>query len=116
MMQTHIDNKDACTVHHRAIRDTLDILSGKWKLRIIASLLFGKKGFTELKNHIEGIAAKMLSKELQELEVNGFVTRTVMPTKPITVEYEVTEYGMSIKPIVDEMAAWGMAHRERLRE
>lgn len=64
--------------------------------------------------NIEGIAAKMLSKELQELELNGLVKRTVLNTKPITVEYELTEYEHSLKPIIDEMAFWGMQHRERV--
>ncbi len=63
---------------------------------------------------IEGIAAKMLSKELQELEVNGLVTRSVLNTKPITVEYELTDYGRTLKPIIDAMATWGKQHREKI--
>jgi DNA-binding HxlR family transcriptional regulator len=107
-------NQDACTIHHRAIRDTMDVLTGKWKIPIIGSLSFGKKRFMELIVNIEGIAAKMLSKELQELELNGLVTRTVLKTKPITVEYELTAYGYSLKPIINEMASWGMQHREKI--
>jgi len=107
-------DQDACSVHHLAIRDTMDILSGKWKIRIIGSLSFGKKRFMELKANIVGIAAKMLSKELQELEVNGLVKRTVLETKPVTVEYELTVYGQSLKPIINEMAAWGTQHRKRV--
>ncbi len=112
------ENKDypraVCSAHHLAIRDTMDILSGKWKIQIIGSLNFGKKRFMELIVDIEGIAAKMLSKELQELELNGLVSRTVMDTKPITVEYELTEYGQTLRPIIAEMAAWGKRHRERI--
>lgn len=108
-------DQSACTAHHRAIRDTMDVLSGKWKIRIIGSLAFGKKRFMELKENVEGIAAKMLSKELQELELHGLVNRTVLATKPITVEYELTDYGHSLKPIIDEMVSWGMLHRERVR-
>lgn len=104
----------ACAAHHLAIRDTMDILSGKWKLRIVGSLSFGKKRFMELKGNIEGIAAKMLSKELQELELHGLVNRTVLNTKPITVEYELTPYGHSLKPIIDVIAAWGMQHRKNI--
>ncbi|UKT65041.1 winged helix-turn-helix transcriptional regulator [Pedobacter mucosus] len=113
---TESDNlkTEECCVHHRAIRDTMDVLSGKWKISIIGSLSFGKKRFMELIDSIEGIAAKMLSKELQELELQGLVTRTVLKTKPITVEYELTDYGRSLKPIIHEMAAWGMQHRERI--
>jgi DNA-binding HxlR family transcriptional regulator len=103
-----------CSAHHRAIRDTMDILSGKWKIRIIGSLSFGKQRFMELKANIDGIAAKMLSKELQLLEVNGLVTRTVLETKPITVEYQLTEYGHSLQPIIHEMSSWGIQHRERV--
>jgi len=107
-------NEDACAVHHLAIRDTMDILAGKWKIRIIGSLSFGKKRFMELIANIEGIAAKMLSKELQELELNGLVKRTVLNTKPVTVEYELTTYGHSLKPVIDEIAAWGMQHRVKV--
>lgn len=107
---------EACDTHHRAMRDTMDVLSGKWKLRIVGSLSLGKKRFMELIAHVDGIAAKMLSKELHELEINGLVSRTVIKTKPMTVEYELTAYGHSLKPIVDEMVIWGMQHRKRLKE
>jgi DNA-binding HxlR family transcriptional regulator len=103
-----------CLAHHMAIRDTMDILSGKWKIRIIGSLSFGRQRFMELKANIDGIAAKMLSKELQILESNGLVTRTVLETKPITVEYKLTEYGHSLKPIIDEISSWGIQHRKRV--
>jgi DNA-binding HxlR family transcriptional regulator len=107
-------NHSACTIHHLAIRDTMDILSGKWKIRIIGSLSFGPKRFMELKGSIVGIAAKMLSKELHELELNGLVKRTVMETKPITVEYELTPYGHSLQPVIDVIAEWGMQHRKKV--
>jgi len=106
---------EACETHHRAIRDTMDVLSGKWKLRIVGSLSLSKKRFMELRNHIDGIAAKMLSKELQDLEINNLVNRSVINTKPITVEYELTAYGQSLKPIIDEMVIWGMQHRKQLK-
>lgn len=105
-----------CSTHHRAISDTMDILSGKWKIRIIGALSFGKKRFGELKAEIDGIAAKMLSKELQDLEANQLVTRTILATKPITVEYELTLYGETVKPIIATMADWGHQHRQRIRE
>ncbi len=103
-----------CKQHAMAINDTLDILSGKWKVRIIGNLVFGKKRYMELQRVIEGIGSKMLSKELQELEINGLITRSVMDTKPITVEYELTEYGWTLKPVIDAMASWGKQHRERV--
>ncbi|RDC55188.1 transcriptional regulator [Pedobacter chinensis] len=105
-----------CSAHHRAISDTMDILSGKWKIRIIGELIFGKKRFGELLSSIEGIAAKMLSKELQDLETNQLVKRTVRQTKPITVEYELTAYGRTVKPVITAMANWGQQHRELIRK
>jgi len=105
-------DQDKCAMHHLAIADTMDILNGKWKIRIIGMLSFGPSRFIELKNRVEGIAAKMLSKELQDLETNGLITRTVKSTKPITVEYELTSYGHSLKPVIDGIASWGMEHRK----
>ncbi len=113
-MQKEDFNEEACTSYHKAIRDAMDLLTGKWKFRIIGTLSFGKKRFMELKGNIEGIAAKMLSKELQELELNGLVKRTVLDTKPITVEYELTSYGLSLKPVIDAIASWGLQHRKRV--
>ncbi|QRR04007.1 helix-turn-helix transcriptional regulator [Dyadobacter sandarakinus] len=101
-----------CTAHHRAISDTMDLLSGKWKIRIIGELIFGKRRFGELLGGIHGIAAKMLSKELQDLETNKMIRRTVLQTKPITVEYELTPYGRTVTPIINAMADWGHQHRE----
>jgi DNA-binding HxlR family transcriptional regulator len=105
----------ACWQRLRAINDTKDILGGKWKIMIIACLAsFGKQRYLELQRLLEKIGTKMLSKELQELEINGLITRTVMNTKPITVEYELSTYGRSLKPIIDEMALWGKQHREKI--
>lgn len=97
-----------------AVRDTMDILSGKWKIPIIGSLSFGKKRFKELQRAIDGIAAKMLSKELRELEINELVTRTVYDTKPVTVEYELTAYGKTLEKLIMELVNWGMIHRKRI--
>ncbi len=103
-----------CRKYMLAIHDTLDIISGKWKVAIMASLGFGKRRFLQLQREIDGIGAKMLSKELRELEQNGLVKRTVIESKPVTVEYEITEYGKTLQPIIYEMAQWGAAHRKRI--
>ena len=98
-----------------AIADAMDILTGKWKIQLIGILLFkGKMRFGELQRHISGIGAKMLSKELQHLEENKIVSRTVLQTKPITVEYEITSYGRSLERIVSSIVDWGMEHRREI--
>jgi DNA-binding HxlR family transcriptional regulator len=105
---------DACRRRLRSIQDTMDIIGGKWKIRIIGTLAFGKNHFLALQRQVEGIGAKMLSKELQELEFNGLVKRTVHDTKPVTVTYELTAHGETIMPIIDEIAKWGELHREKI--
>ncbi len=116
-MRTKIstDIPKECSKKFIAIRDAMELLSGKWKIHIISVLLYkGKLRFMDLTREIDGIAAKMLSKELQDLEINDLVKRTVCNTKPVTVEYEITEYGKSLGKVVDEIMNWGAAHRERV--
>lgn len=95
-----------------AINDTLNVFSGKWKMPIIGTLLFGKKRFTELERNIPKITPRMLSKELKDLEMNGVICRKVYHTTPVTVEYELTESGNTLGEILDKMIEWGMQHRE----
>jgi DNA-binding HxlR family transcriptional regulator len=94
-----------------AINDTLNVLAGKWKLPIIASLVFGTKRFKELEREIPKITPRMLSKELRDLEMNGIVLRKVKNTIPVTVQYELTDSGKSFKKVMDTMVEWGWEHR-----
>jgi len=87
-------------------------LSGKWKLPIIGSIMFGKKRFTEIQRNIPKITPRMLSKELKELEMNGIVVRTVYNTIPVSVEYELSNSGKSITEVLDKMVDWGIEHRK----
>jgi DNA-binding HxlR family transcriptional regulator len=109
---------ERCSAHTdklRAVRDVMELLSGKWKIQIIGTLRFqGTLRFMDLLREVEGIAAKMLSKELRELEENKLVTRRVCDTKPVTVEYEITEYGKSLDKIIFEIVDWGTAHRKMI--
>ncbi|MEN9348041.1 MAG: hypothetical protein RLZZ77_1552 [Bacteroidota bacterium] len=95
----------------RAIDDTMNVISGKWKLPIIGSLLYGPRRFKELERDIPKITPRMLSKELKDLEANGIVTRTVYDTLPVTVEYELTPSGLSLHEVLNVMVDWGQKHR-----
>ncbi len=97
-----------------AVNDTLNVVSGKWKLPIMGSLLFGKKRFRDLERDIPAITPKMLSKELKDLEVNGIVKRTVHSTTPVVVEYELTKAGYSFSQVLDVMVSWGLEHRKQM--
>jgi DNA-binding HxlR family transcriptional regulator len=107
-------SKEGCAKSLLPIQDALYILSGKWKLPIIVALKHGHKRFKELNREIEGITAKMLSKELKELEMNDLVTRTVYDTIPVSVEYELTNYGETLDPVIMALRDWGSKHRKRI--
>ncbi len=90
------------------------MLYGKWKLPIIIALSGGPKRFRELQRLVAGITAKVLSKELKELEMNEFVIRHVYATTPVTIEYELTEYSQTLNPVIEALRDWGVQHRERI--
>ena len=104
--------KDCPNSFMMAVNDTMNVLTGKWKLPIMASLIFGKKRFKEIERAIPRITPRMLSKELRELELNGIVKRTVHDTIPVVIEYEFTQSGRNIKSVLDSMVAWGLEHRK----
>lgn len=100
--------KDCCPEHVEcSIEKALDILGGKWTFLIIRDLFDGVKRFGELRKSLAGVSPKTLADRLKELEQKGVVTRTAYPTIPPTVTYELTEKGMSLKPIIKEMKLWG---------
>ena len=94
------------------VSDALNVLNGKWKLPIIIALSFGNKRFTEMKKEIPKITDRMLSKELRELEMNKLVRRTVYDAVPVIVEYSLTDYGVSLDKVVNELYKWGTQHRK----
>ena len=104
----------SCSQVLMPVRDTLEILNGKWKLLIIVSLTFGTKRFKEISREVQGITDKMLSKELKELEMNQLVKRTVHDTFPPTVEYSITEHGKTLHRIISELREWGLGHRKKI--
>ena len=107
-------NSQECTKRLLPVKDTLDVLGGKWKLQIILSLTFGKKRFKQIQREIPGLTPKMLSKELKDLEINELVSRQVYDTAPVTVEYELTSYGKTLRPLIEELHKWGTKHRKKI--
>ncbi len=98
-----------------SIGDALYVIGGKWKLRVIVALREGNKRFNEIQRAVNGISARVLSSELKELELNGFVTRTVYNQTPVIVEYQITEYAASLSDVLRSLADWGTMHRDKLR-
>ncbi|KFF73360.1 HxlR family transcriptional regulator [Chryseobacterium sp. P1-3] len=118
IIENGTEREATCTEELFAMRDSLDVLGGKWKLMILRYLTNRTDQqihFKKLERGIEGISAKMLSKELKELEMNLLITRTIQDTKPITVTYAVTEYGKSVLPVTEMLVNWGLLHREKIK-
>ncbi len=106
---------EECHQQIRALSDTMELLSGKWKLIILGTLLRnGTMRFMELKRTLVGIAPKKLSKDLQELELNRLIRREVKDTKPITVEYSLTDHGRTLETLLGEAIEWGLNHRKEI--
>jgi DNA-binding HxlR family transcriptional regulator len=98
----------------QALQDTIYVIGGKWKLPIINSICNGNKRFRDIERSIPKITTRMLSRELKEMEANQLISRTVVPTTPVTVEYTATDYCRSFGDIILEMIKWGKDHKERI--
>jgi DNA-binding HxlR family transcriptional regulator len=104
----------ACPHKLRATRDAMDVIQGKWRIPIIISLTYGKKRFGEINRDIADISPKMLSQELKALEENKIITRTLYDSMPVTVEYSLTELGLSLNKLLEELLTWGIHFREAI--
>ena len=90
-------------------------MNGKWKISIIAVLCYhNKRRFSDILRDVDGISNKMLSKELREMEMNTLVKRTVLEAQPVTVEYELTEYGQKLQAVINSLSEWGKEHRKKI--
>lgn len=108
---------EECNGRLTSIGDALYVIGGKWKLRVIVALMDGTKRFNEIQRAVKGISARVLSSELKELELNGFVTRIVHASQtPVVVEYTITPYANSLGDILQALSTWGAMHREKLRK
>lgn len=101
------DENPCCCDAECSIEKALDVLGGKWTFLIIRDLFEGKKRFGELLKSLNGVSPKTLTSRLKDLEEKGVLTRSAYATIPPTVEYALTEKGMSLKPLVKEMKKWG---------
>ena len=92
----------------------LDLISGRWKARILWKLYQGTMRYGELRRALPGITEKMLARQLRELERDQLVIRTQYPEVPPRVEYALSEFGETMRPILEALREWGMANNTRL--
>lgn len=116
--KTQSDNKaltEECNAVLMAVSDALYVIGGKWKLMIIIAMARGNKRFTEIQRQVKGISARVLSSELKELELNGFIIKKVDVDYPVSIEYELLPYSQTLEEVVGAMTKWGMQHRQKIR-
>lgn len=105
-----------CTSHLSAIEDALYVIGGKWKLKIIMALRTkGNMRFNELQRTVDGISARVLSNELKDLELNGFIKRNIYTHAPVVTEYELTGYSDTLGEVLETLVNWGTKHRAKIR-
>ena len=92
------------------VAPVLNRVGDKWSMMIVMMLANGAMRFSELKRAIDGISQRMLTLSLRGLERDGLVTRTVTPTIPPRVDYELTELGISLRQPVKALGEWAIEH------
>jgi DNA-binding HxlR family transcriptional regulator len=95
------------------VEATLDLIGNKWKILILREVFVGKRRFGELYKAIAGITQKMLTQQLREMERDGILNRKLFAEVPPRVEYSLTRYGRSLKPILSAMQHWGTRYMSK---
>jgi DNA-binding HxlR family transcriptional regulator len=99
------------TANHCPVEVTLSVIGGKWKPLILWHLSEGGvRRFLELQRTIPGITRKMLTQHLRELERDGVVARRIFDEMPLRVEYSLTKYGQTLRPLMRVLCDWGSKH------
>jgi DNA-binding HxlR family transcriptional regulator len=96
------------------IRPALDKIADKWTIMILTVLCPQPARFNEIKRRLDGITHKSLADALKRLERHGLITRTVLPTSPIGVEYRITSLGHSLRGPFEALCSWALAHEKAL--
>jgi DNA-binding HxlR family transcriptional regulator len=98
------------------MREVLDRIGDKWSVLVVVELAAGVRRFRQLQRAVPGISQRMLTLTVRRLERDGLLTRSVYPTVPPQVEYELTELGRSLHVQVRRLADWAAAHRDAVAE
>ena|SRR6218665_188501 len=98
------------------IMDALYIINGKWRIPIILTLMEGNKRFSEIQKEVQKITSKVLTDELKEMELNGFVEKKTNDQSRAKTEYQLTDYSSSLEPIIKSLRDFGMKHRKKIRD
>lgn len=107
-------NHKECMSALLPVKDTLEIIGGKWKLLILISIAEGNMHFREIERSIPKLSTKVLAKELKELEENKLINRAIVSGFPVRTEYTVTEHSKTLQKVIRELYNWGVNHRKEI--
>ncbi len=91
-----------CPLYHRAV----ELIGGRWTGAILRALMNGLTRFSDLTEAIPGLSDRMLSERLKELEAEGIVERSVIPERPVRIEYHLTEKGRALETVIATISDW----------
>ena len=115
-VSTADDSAARASEYHSPVEATLNVIGGKWKVVILYHLAHdGTHRFAVLRRKIPGVSERMLIQQLRELEDDGIVHREVYAEGPPKVEYSLTDYGKTLRPITEVMCEWGQRHVKRIK-
>lgn len=98
----------------KPVRDTLDVINGKWKLPIIISVGVGNERFTDIQESITGLTPKVLAKELKDLEQHQLIKRIIIDDYPVKISYQLEPYADTLTPIIYALKDWGINHKNKI--
>lgn len=101
-----------------ALKNAMNVINGKWKLAIVATMIKQPRRFNEIERLLQGITPRMISKELKELELNNVVEKIESldeTTGKTTSMYDLTSSGRGLEKLMVQMAVWGQEHKESLK-
>lgn len=101
-----------------ALKNAMNVINGKWKLAIVATMIKQPRRFNEIERLLQGITPRMISKELKELELNNVVEKIESvdeTTGKTTSMYDLTPSGRGLEKLMVQMAVWGQEHKESLK-
>ena len=111
-----LSEQDQCNLKFIvALKNAMNVINGKWKLAIIATMIKQPRRFNEIERLLQGITPRMISKELKELELNNVVHKIESvdtETGRTTTMYDLTESGRGLEKLMVQMAVWGQNHKE----
>jgi DNA-binding HxlR family transcriptional regulator len=99
----------------RPAAEVLQRVGDKWSMLVVMTLWDGAQRFSELRRAVAGISQRMLTLTLRNLERDGLITRTVTPSTPPRVDYELTELGRSLGTCVSQLGQWAVEHQSAMQ-